>query len=62
MKTLLILSLSLISLNAFSEVGEEKKSECAFANQSKREPKSVIEDKEDVAKEVKENAAKTISK
>ena len=43
MKALIILSLSIISLNAFSaEVGEEKKSDCSYANQSnKREAKIV---------------------
>ena len=59
MKTLIILSLALVSLNAFSAiVGEDKKSECAFANQNKREPKSEI--KASVAQEKKE--AKTIAK
>lgn len=35
MKTLIILSLSIISLNAFSAtVGEDKKGECIYSNQS----------------------------
>lgn len=52
MKALIILSLTIISLNAFSaEIGEEKKSDCAYANQSnKREAKIVDAPTKEVAK------------
>jgi hypothetical protein len=61
MKTLMILSLAIISLNAFSaEVGEDKKSDCAFANQSKREKKEV--DDKVAAEETKGKEVKTLSK
>lgn len=43
MKTLIILSLALISLSAFSaEIGEDHKGQCIYANQTnKREAKEV---------------------
>jgi hypothetical protein len=56
MKALIILSLSIISLNAFSaEVGEEKKSECIYANQSSKREAKVIEQtaKQEIKKEGK---------
>ncbi len=61
MKALILLSLTLVSLNTFaSSVGEDKKSDCSFANQSsKREPKSV-DDKSADAEPKKE--VKTIAK
>ncbi len=60
MKALIILSLTIVSLNSFSAtVGEEQKSDCAAANQSnKREAKIV----DAPAKEVKEEKKGTISK
>lgn len=60
MKTLLATLLVISSLNVFSaEVGEDKKGECIFADQSaKREAKVVIEPSNE--KEKKETA--TISK
>ena len=44
MKALIILSLTIVSLNAFSaEVGEDKKGECIYSNQSnKRDAKEVV--------------------
>lgn len=57
MKSLILLSIALVSLNAFSaEVGEDKASECIFADQGKRESKQVEQDQE--KKEVKEQPAK----
>ena len=59
MKALIILSLTIVSLNVFgAEVGEEKKTPCPFADQGKRAAKVV---EIPVSKEVKEdvkNAAK----
>ncbi len=56
MKALIILSLSIISLNAFSaEVGEEKKSECAYANQSNKREAKVVDAP---AKEIKSDDKK----
>ena len=44
MKLLILITLSIVSLNAFSaELGEDKKGECAFSNQSsKREAKAAV--------------------
>jgi hypothetical protein len=43
MKALIILSLALLSLNAFaSEVGEEKKSPCQFADQTNKRTAKVV--------------------
>ncbi len=44
MKALIILSLTIVSLNSFSaEVGEDKKGECIYSNQSnKRDAKEVV--------------------
>ena len=56
MKALIILSLSIISLNSFSaEVGEEKKSECLYANQSSKREAKVVEQavKQEIKKEAK---------
>jgi hypothetical protein len=62
MKALIISSLVFFSLRAMSgEVGEDKKSECAFANQSKREAKVVIADAS-ASKESSQPAAATKSK
>lgn len=60
MKAIIISSLLFFSLRAMSaEVGEDKKGECAFSVQtSKREAKVI----EAPVKEIKEQAAKTISK
>ncbi|AUN96708.1 hypothetical protein C0V70_01000 [Bacteriovorax stolpii] len=58
MKALIILSLTIVSLNAFSaEVGEDKKGECIYSNQSnKRDAKEVVatssEDKKPESKAV----------
>lgn len=61
MKALIISSLIFFSLRAMSaEVGEDKKGECIYSNQSKREAKVVEADKEN--KEVKSAPAQTISK
>ena len=60
MKALIILSLTIISLNAFSaEVGEDKKSECPYSPQSSRkaEPKiSADNTAKEVVKETKTSA------
>ncbi|MBC7427240.1 MAG: hypothetical protein H7336_01430 [Bacteriovorax sp.] len=60
MKALIILSLALVSFNVFAaEVGEEQKSPCPYASQTnKREAKVVVAP----AEEIKQEAAKTISK
>jgi hypothetical protein len=56
MKSLTVLFIALVSLNAFSaEVGEDKASECKFADQGKREAKEVNQEDK---KEVKEAPAK----
>jgi hypothetical protein len=61
MKALIILSLTIVSLNAFSaEVGEDKKGECIYSSQSnKRDAKVVVEAPET---EIKKEATKTMSK
>lgn len=44
MKTLIILSLTIVSLNAFSaEVGEDKKGECIYSNQSNKRDTKVVD-------------------
>ena len=60
MKALIILSLTMVSLNAFSaEVGEDKKGECAASSQTnKREAKVVIEDSTKSVKEETKTAVK----
>lgn len=60
MKVLILLTVSIISLNVFSsELGEDQKGECPFLNQSsKREAKAVLVEDADVSKE----ATKVISK
>jgi hypothetical protein len=61
MKALLIASVLLFSLRAMSaELGEDKKSECQFANQEKREAK-VVEQKNEESKE-KASDSSAISK
>ena len=60
MKALIILFLTIVSLNAFSaEVGEDKKGECIASNQShKREAKVVV----DAPADKKPEAKGTLSK
>ncbi len=60
MKALIILSLTIVSLNAFSaEVGEDKKGECVYSNQSnKRESKVVEAPSVEIKKEAKAAVAK----
>ena len=61
MKALLIASVLLFSLRAMSaEVGEDKKSDCQFANQEKREAKVVEQSKEDNREKAKEATAVSI--
>jgi hypothetical protein len=61
MKAVIISSLVFFSLRAMSaEVGEDKKSVCAFANQSKREAKVVVADTS--ASDKKEEVKSTLSK
>lgn len=52
MKFLILVTISTMSLNVFSasEVGEDKKGECIYSNQSQRDAKEVV-------KQVKEKAA-----
>lgn len=60
MKALLILSLSIISLNAFSaEIGEDKKGECIYSSQSAKRDAKVVDAPET---EIKKEATKTSSK
>ena len=60
MKTLIILSLTIVSLNAFSaDVGEDKKADCKFANQSAKRDAKIVEAP---VEETKKEATKTISK
>lgn len=59
MKALVIASVLFFSLRAMSgEVGEDKKGECQFANQSKREAKIVVQDTKEVKKEEVKNLSK----
>lgn len=61
MKSLIILSIALFSFNVFSaEVGEDKKGECAFSEQTAKREAKVVE--APVSQEVKKEAAKTIAK
>ena len=61
MKALIILSLTIVSLNAFSaEVGEDKKGECIYSNQSNKRDAKVVADTS--TEEAKKEAIKTISK
>lgn len=58
MKLLIIISLSLISLNVFSAVeGEDKKTPCPYADQSKREEKVVAPVETDTVKEEAKNTS-----
>lgn len=60
MKSLTVLFIALFSLNAFSaEVGEDKKGECIYADQSKRDAKVV---EAPVSQEIKKEESKTKSK
>lgn len=57
MKSLILLSIALVSLNGFAaEVGEDKASQCIFADQGGREAKQV--EQQDDKKEVKEDQKK----
>lgn len=60
MKLLILITISIASLSAFSaELGEDKKGECAFANQtSKREAKEVAQESKEVKKEEVKNLSK----
>lgn len=61
MKSLTVLFIALVSFNVFSaEVGEDKKGECIYADQSKRDAKVV--EAPVVAQESKKEQTKTISK
>ena len=52
MKLLILITISIISLNVFSaELGEDQKSECPYLNQSSRDAKPVIAVESDVTKE-----------
>ena len=60
MKALIILSLTIVSLNAFSaEVGEDKKGECIYSNQSSKRDAKVVD--APATEETKE-AVRTMSK
>jgi hypothetical protein len=60
MKALIILSLTIVSLNAFSaEVGEDKKGECIYSSQSNKRDAKVVDAPES---EIKKEAVKTMSK
>jgi len=60
MKSLTVLFIALFSLNVFSaEVGEDKKGECIYADQSKRDAKVV---EAPVSQEIKKEESKTKSK
>lgn len=60
MKALIILSLTIVSLNAFSaEVGEDKKGECIYSSQSNKRDAKVVEAP---GSEIKKDAIKTMSK
>ncbi len=59
MKSLIVLSI-LVSFNAFSaEVGEDKKGECSFSNQTNKREAKVVE--APVSKEIKKEDAKVKS-
>jgi hypothetical protein len=59
MKALLIASVILFSLRAMSssEIGEDKKSPCPYADQGKREAKVVIEQPEESKEKLKESGS-----
>ncbi len=60
MKALIILSLTIVSLNAFSaEVGEDKKGECIYSSQSNKRDAKVVEAP---GSEIKKEETKTLSK
>lgn len=60
MKSLTVLFIALFSLNVFSaEIGEDKKGECIYADQSKRDAKVV---EAPVSQEIKKEESKTKSK
>ena len=61
MKALIIASVLLFSLRAMSsEVGEDKKSPCPYADQGKREGKVVEQPKEDGKEKVQEGKGKSV--
>lgn len=60
MKALIIFSLTIVSLNAFSaEVGEDKKGECIFSDQSAKRTAKVVDQP---SSEEKKPEQKTIAK
>ena len=60
MKALMILSLTIVSLNAFSaEMGEDKKGECVYSSQSSKRDAKVVEAP---GTEIKKETAKSTSK
>jgi hypothetical protein len=60
MKALIILSLTIVSLNVFSaEVGEDKKGECIYSSQSNKRDAKVLDAP---GSEIKKEAVKTMSK
>ena len=61
MKALIILSLTIVSLNAFSaEVGEDKKGECIYSNQSNKRDSKVVD--QPGSSQEKKQEPKTIAK
>ena len=61
MKALLIASVLLFSLRAMSsDLGEDKKSPCPYADQGKRESKVVEEPKEESKEKVQETKGKSV--
>ena len=60
MKLLILITISIASLNVFAanEVGENQKSECPYANQGKREVKVVAPVETEVVKEEAKNVSK----
>ena len=60
MKALMILPLTIVSLNAFSaEMGEDKKGECVYSSQSSKRDAKVVEAP---GTEIKKETAKSTSK
>jgi hypothetical protein len=59
MKFLIILSLSIISLNVFSaELGEDQKGQCPYINQSSKNEAKVVAPVETESKEETKNTSK----
>jgi hypothetical protein len=60
MKALIILSLTIVSLNAFSaSIGEDQKGECIYSSQSNKRDAKVVEAP---GSEIKKEEIKTMSK